>query len=83
MTRPLDGAPGNPHSGDCNETPMSAYARVLLVLAAFGIAIAVSMNATVGVTAGVLAVIAGVLLDRYTGLCSDDDEAPTAASDRR
>ncbi len=52
---------------------MSAYARVLLVLTAFVVAVAVSMNAAVGVTAGVFAVIAGVLLDRYTDFCSDDD----------
>ena len=57
---------------------MSAYARVLLVLTAFGVAILVSMDATLGVTAGVLAVVAGVLLDRYTTFCSaDDDDSPS------
>jgi hypothetical protein len=55
---------------------MSAYARVLLVLTAFAVAVLVSMNAVLGVTAGLAAVIGGVLLDRYTAFCTDDEDAP-------
>jgi len=61
---------------------MSAYARVLLVLTAFVVAIIVSLNAVLGVTAGVIAVVGGVLLDRYTDFCSSDEEETQGAQER-
>jgi hypothetical protein len=53
---------------------VSSYARALLVLTAFAVAVMVSINATLGVTAGIGAVVAGILLDRYTDFCSADEE---------
>jgi hypothetical protein len=64
---------------------MSAYARALLVLTAFVVAVLISMDATLGVAAGVIAVIVGVLLDRFTDFCSADEDEPAqnANGDRR
>ena len=44
---------------------MTPHARMLLVLTSFAVAVLISVSATAGVVAGLAAVVAAIVLDRY------------------